>query len=250
MDKEFQSKFTGMWTKYFPGAPLPITFYYTDNPAIARSAVPGAVPRCIVAALGAIREGSSLAFDVESVGCPGGKKYLGFKDMEMPNFDYFISCGIPGKVVGERYKKSPELVKQWQKNAPSFHAPAKFIVFKRWDNLEAADRPEVAIFYATPDVLSGLFTLANFEEAEPNCVFTPFGSGCSSLIMYPFLEKDSSRPRAVIGTFDVSARPFIGANELSFAVPISRLIRMVDNAEESFLITDSWKTVRKRIKTG
>jgi len=28
---------------------------------------------------------------------------------------YFLSCGLPGTVEGERYKKSPELVRAWSK---------------------------------------------------------------------------------------------------------------------------------------
>lgn len=34
----------------------------------------------------------------------------------MPNFEYFLSCGIPGKLEGERYKKTPELVRSWRRS--------------------------------------------------------------------------------------------------------------------------------------
>jgi len=110
------------------------------------------------------------------------------------------------------------------------------------------DDPDVVIFFACPDVLSGLFTLANFEESEPNGVFTPWSSGCGSIVTYPFLEKDSARPRAVIGLFDVSARRRIPENTLSFSVSMRKFERMVRNMEESFLTTDSWKAVQKRIQ--
>jgi hypothetical protein len=103
------------------------------------------------------------------------------------------------------------------------------------------------IFFATPDVLSGLFTLASYDEAEANVVFAPFGSGCSSIVQYPYLEKNSVRPRAVIGLFDVSARPYVPEYTLSFSVPMSKFVRMVNNMEESFLTTNSWKTVQRRI---
>ncbi len=133
------------------------------------------------------------------------------------------------------------------KLAPSFEAPARFIVFKRWNLLEKYDQPDVIIFFATPDVLLGLFTLASFDEANPNSVFTPSGSGCSSIIQYPYLEKSSARSRAVIGLFDVSARPFAPENTLSFLVPMDRFDRIVRHMEESFLVTNSWKAVRRRI---
>jgi hypothetical protein len=167
----------------------------------------------------------------------------------MPRFEYFLSCGIPGRIEGERYKKSPELVQESMKHLPVFKAPAHFIVFKRWDRLEATDEPAIVIFFAKPDVLSGLFTLANYDEAEQNGVIAPFGAGCSSIVMYPYLEKDAQRPRAVLGMFDVSARPFVHKETLTFAVPMRKFERMIVNMEESFLITSSWEKVRKRIAT-
>jgi len=46
------------------------------------------------------------------------------------NFNYFLSCGIPNKVRGERYVKTPEMVQEIFNNTPSLIAPAKYIVFK------------------------------------------------------------------------------------------------------------------------
>jgi len=248
MDEAIKINFLTLWKKYFNDAELPLTFYYTDEADRAEHVKPGTGARCIIGALAKVREGKSLCFDVESVGCPGGKRYLGFTDTIMPDFEYFLSCGIPGKLEGERYKKSPEMVKEFmEKHMPAMKAPGKYIVFKRWDMLDAGDSPEVVIFFANPDVLSGLFTLASFDEAGQNMVIAPFGSGCSSIVQYPYLEKDSGNPRGVIGMFDVSARPFVPQNTLTFAAPMSKFIRMIDNMEESFLITRSWKAIQKRL---
>ncbi|MBP8911126.1 MAG: DUF169 domain-containing protein [Phycisphaerae bacterium] len=140
------------------------------------------------------------------------------------------------------------MVKEWISQVPEFRAPAKFIIFKRWDRLEETDVPDVAIFFAGPDVLSGLFTLANFDVAQPNGVFVPFGAGCASTIQYPYLESRSDSPRGVLGLFDVSARPFVSPSTLTFSVPMSKLERMIDNMDESFLTTESWRKVWKRIE--
>ena len=205
--------------------------------------------RCVIGALTKVRKGESLAFDVNAVGCPGGRKYLGFSDTLMPEFEYFLSCGIPGKLEGERYKKTPEMVKElMEKHMPQLKSPGKYIIFKRWDNLEPGDEPDVVICYARPDVLAGLFTLTSFDEVEQDKVITPFGSGCSSIVQYPYMEKDQERPRAVIGMFDVSARPFVEEDVLTLSTPLSKFRWMIDNMEESFLITESWKKIQKRIK--
>jgi hypothetical protein len=248
MDKAFKDKFLALWKKYFNDAELPLTYYYTDDASRAEVVKPGTVPRCFIGALARVRQGRSLSFEKESVGCAGGKRYLGFSDKLAPNFEYFLSCGIPGRMEGERYKKSAELVKETMKHWPAFRAEGRYIVFKRWDDLGQADDPTVAVFFAEPDVLAGLFTLTSYDEADQNLVFAPFGSGCSTIVQYPYLEAGSPRPRAVIGMFDVSARPYVPKNVISYAVPMNKFTRMVDNMDESFLVTDSWARVQKRIK--
>ena len=184
MDMNVKQKFLTLWKKYFKGAELPTTFYYTDNEGTAEAVKPSQGARCVIGALAKVREGKSLAFDVDAVGCPGGKRYLGFRENLMPDFAYFLSCGIPGKLEGERYKKTPEMVKETMEGWPVFQAPGRFIVFKRWDMLEAADNPEVVISFTRSDVLSGLFTLASFDEVGQDMVIVPFGSGCSTIVQY------------------------------------------------------------------
>ena len=254
MDIKFKEDFIVLWKKFFGEAELPIAFYYTNEEGHAELVKPDTIARgCVFPALSLVRKGRALCFDAESIGCPGGQEYLGLSapahDTEyLALYSHFISSGIPGKIEGERYMKTPEIAAEAIKLMPSFRAPARFIVFKRWDSLNESDEPEVVIFFACPDVLSGLFTLANFEEAEPNDVFTPSASGCGSIVQYPFLEKDSIRPRAAIGLFDVSARPYVPENTLSFSVSMRKFERMVRNMEESFLTTNSWKAIQKRIQ--
>jgi hypothetical protein len=50
--------------------------------------------------------------------------------------------------------------------------------------------------------------------------------------------------------FDVSARPFVPADTLTFTVPMAKFERMVRNMKESFLITPSWAKVKRRIEKG
>jgi uncharacterized protein (DUF169 family) len=248
MDKAIKDKFIQLWEKYFGKAELPVVFFYTDNPgAVTKIKPPKVEHRCVIADIARARKGAAIAFDVAAVGCFGGKKYLGFTEGFMPNFEYFLSHGIPGELEGERYKKSPAIVKEVMKNMPKFKAPEKYIVFKRWDKVEAADNPDVAIFFAPPDVLSGIFTLASFDEVEPNGVFAPFAAGCSTIVTHPYLEKSAKRPRAVLGLFDVSARPCVTSDNLTIAIPMNKFEKMIENMEESFLTTQSWAKVKRRI---
>lgn len=247
MNMQLKKQFIDLWKKYFKGADLPITFYYSDNPGDIEIVKKPSDHICVIGVLNKVRKGKSLCFSAESIGCFGGKRYLGYLKKIMPDFEYFLSCGIPGKMEGERYKKTPEIVREIMKNMPEFEAPAKYIVFKRWDSLEENDNPDVVIFYAPPDILSGLFTLSGFDEADANSVIAPFGAGCGSIVMHPYIESSSPRPRCIIGMFDVSARPFVQPNILTFSVPMKKFEIMVRNMEESFLITKSWNKIFSRI---
>lgn len=247
MKIEIRDHFIQQWRKYFNNADLPITFYYTDTP-VNDDIIPSTGKwNCLISELQKVRLGQTLAFGSESLKCGGAKRYLGFADRMRPNFEYFLSCGIENKMEGERYIRTPELVRELMKDQKKLLIEGNYIVFKRWDNLNENDNPVAATFFATPDVLSGLFTLANFDQLEPNSTVTPFGAGCASIVYYPYLEKDSDRPRAVIGMFDVSARPNVPEGVLTFSVPMVKITRMIGYMDESFLITDSWKKVQKRI---
>jgi hypothetical protein len=249
MDLDLKERFARRWQQYFEGAELPIVFFYTDKRGQAE------VPRpkghhCLICELGQVRKGTPRQFDVDAVPCGGGKRYLGFAPGLRPGFEFFLSCGIPGEMEGERYKQTPELVKELMAHMPEFEAPARTIVFKRWDQLEVDDEPAVVVFFAPPDVLSGLFTLAGFDEVRPEAVIAPFSSGCGSIVYYPYQELRAEHPRAILGMFDVSARPCVPAKTLSFAVPWPKFVRMVNQMDESFLITPSWRKVQARMVQG
>jgi len=248
MDIKIRDHFIEYWKKYFNNTDLPVTFYYTDKPVNATAVTASRKWSCLICELRKVRNGESLAFNSAAITCGGAKRYLGFTDKMRPNFEYFLSCGIENEMEGERYIRTPELVKELMKNQKKLSIPGKYIVFKRWDNLDESDNPDVVIFFATPDILSGLFTLANYDQSEPNSTIAPFGAGCGSIVHYPYLEKDAERPRAVIGMFDVSARPCVPSGVLTFSVPMIKFLKMISYMDESFLITDSWKEVQKRIK--
>jgi hypothetical protein len=249
MDKQFSESFVKQWRKYFTNAELPIGFFYTNQPRQEDLRATLTENSCLIGNLKRVRMGFPLVYDSHTPGCAGGKRYTGFTQTLRKNFNYFLSCGIPGELEGERYKRTPELVEQYLANHPPFFAPASHLVFKRWDKLEEDEEPEVVIFFAHGDVLAGLFTLANFDMPEPDGVVAPMGSGCASIISYPLEETRSKSPRCVLGMFDVSARPHVGQNELTFAIPIERFTQMVGYMDESFLTTGSWEKVRARLLT-
>ncbi|HUU99847.1 MAG TPA: DUF169 domain-containing protein [Bacteroidales bacterium] len=246
MKTKLRDQFIVLWKKYFGDAELPITFYYTTGDGGAERAEKPKGRSCLICELAKVRSGRSLVYNIDTLACGGARRYLGYTERMRPGFEYFLSCGND-QMEGERYIRTPEMVKVFMKNQKTLPIEGKNIVFKRWDNLTLNDEPDVVIFFAGPDVLSGLFTLANFDQAEPNGTITPFGAGCGTIVHYPYLESMSERQRAVIGMFDPSARPCVPEDVLTFSVPMKRFEKMIGYMKESFLITETWTTVRNRI---
>ncbi|WP_332449428.1 DUF169 domain-containing protein, partial [Methanoculleus sp.] len=83
--------------------------------------------------------------------------------------------------------------------------------------------------------------------ADPYGVISPFGAGCSSVFTFPWLEQQNENPRAVLGMFDPSARPCVPLDLLTMAFPMKKFEKVIGYMEESFLITESWEKVKKKV---
>ena len=247
MDLSLKGRFLDAWREHFGDADLPVALWYSDQPVVPL-AEPAARNRCFIADLRRVFGGTTLSVDVDCVGCMGGKRYLGFTDTISPTLHYFLSCGIPGKLEGERYKKTPDIAQASIARSPAFRAPGAYLNARRWDQLQQDDRPQTVVFLAGGDVLSGLFTLANFDREDTQGVIAPFGAGCSTVVYHPFMERAEARPRAVLGMFDPSARPHVAPTQLSFAVPMERFADMVGWMPESFLVAPAWHRLSKRMR--
>ncbi len=247
MDLKLKDEFLVKWKKYFGETDLPFVFFYSktkgDTPLF--NSPPGW--SCLICELAKVRKGESMAYNETNLKCGGARRYTGYSKEMRTNFEYFLSYGIPGEMEGERYLRTPEMVKKIMQEMKTIIADEQFLLFKRWDKLEEQDEPDAVIFITTPDVLSGLFTLCNFDQEDGMGVMAPFGSGCGTLINRVYFEKDKENPKAVLGMFDVSARPCVPKDTLSLAIPMKKFTRMIGYMDESFLITESWQKVQNRI---
>ena len=144
MDIVKRDKYIALWRKYFNDAELPVAFYYSkenNNATIVKKAMGHT---CIIAQLGRVRKGESLCFLPESVGCGGGKFYLGFSKNMREGLEYFLSHG-ENTTRCERYKRTQEQVNAFLKTVHELPRKGDCLVFKRWDHLSEQDEPE-AVF--------------------------------------------------------------------------------------------------------
>ena len=225
----------------------PLGAYYTNDQPEGFTPKPG-IQTCMIGYLKRARQdGETVYFDKEHFGCPGGAYYMGFVESPRPNLEYFLSCGIPGQMEGERYVKTPELAREFIAKRKPPLAPASYCVFKPIEKFQKEEKPQVVIFFAPPDILSGLFTLINYALERVDGVYTPFGSGCSTLLTYPLKEASKEQPQVILGMFDVSARPIVERDILTLAMPYAVFLKLLENVSGSFLETESWKKVRQRL---
>jgi len=226
----------------------PLGIYYTNDKPEGVTPKEG-LSGCMIGLLrDASRKGNTVYFDKAHFGCPGGAYYMGFFESPRPNIEYFLSCGIPGEMEGERYIKTPERAREYFTKMIPRRAPATYCVFKPVEQFEKGAEPEVVVFFAPPDLLSGLFTLTNYALERTDAVQAPFGSGCGTILTYPLKEAGKEQPRATLGMFDVSARPTVEKDTLSFAMPYAIFLKLLENVSGSFLQTESWKKVFRRIQ--
>ena len=206
---------------------------------------------CVAALLTAAAKGRQAVFDRRSYGCLGGGVGLGFGNLypHFPGgFEYFLSCGRgEGYPPGEAYKKTPELVTTFLEQLPITDIPSEYVVFKPLAAVADGEEPQVVVFYATADQLSGLVVLANYGRPGLDNVMIPFAAGCQSVFLLPWREAQQPRPRAVVGMTDITARPVIDADLVSFAVPFAMFREMEDNVPGSFLDKHDWAKVAARI---
>ena len=194
------------------------------------------------------RKNAAAYFEAGRYGCPGGSFYLGFHEPQLDFITRYVSTGIPGTPVhGERYLSSPEVARRFFTDIQARPAPARFCVFKPLSHFSTSERPELVTFFARGEVLEGLCNLAAFVTDDFEVVATPFGAGCSFMVTWPLHYLAQGKPRAVLGCGDPSARKFMKPDEMTFTVPFVLYDAFLARWRESFLVTDTWDMVKKKI---
>lgn len=217
-------------------AELPIVFWYSDEPVARTERISG----CFFKGMSDVRKGVPISLNAEIISCGGGKFYTGFTDMP-EHVPTFVS-------LKERYKKTPEMVIDFIDRLGVSRTNKAYLNFARVDKIEKFDHAEGVLFFATPDILSGLTTWAYFDNNSDDTVTAMFGSACSAVVSNAIIENAQNGRRTFLGLFDPSVRLHMDEYILSFVIPISRFKEMYYTMRESCLFdTHAWGKVRERI---
>jgi len=216
-------------------APLPVSLAYGATPA----AEVKSVPKCMIGAVSKVRYGDSLTLCADNVLCGGGGLYTAFRPMP-ERVPVFVS-------EVEHYKKTKEMVKDYVDSLGITLTDKPYLNFVRVDKLSSWDDAEAMIFFATPDILSGLCTWSFYDNNDSDAVTTLFASGCASIITFAVNENQNYGRRCFLGMLDPSARPLVPENELTFTIPMSRFKEMLDTMNDSALYQKAFSALKRRI---
>lgn len=228
----FVEKFTEAFGEI---TPLPIAIWYSHTAA----ATVCRVPRCMIGAIRKVCNGEPLTLCADNVLCDGGGLYTAFRPMP-ERVPLFVSNT-------EHYKRTPKMVEDYVESLEIIPTQKPFLNFARVDKLESWEEVEALLFFATPDVLSGLCTWAFYDTNAQDAVVTQFASGCASAVTFAVTENRKGGYRCFLGMFDPSARPLVPKNELTFAVPMSRFSQMMATMPDSALYQKAFSALRRRI---
>ena len=215
--------------------PFPIAFGYSDKAATKTRKI----PRCMIGAIRKVCDGEPLTLSADNVLCGGGGLYTAFAPMP-DRVPVFVS-------ETEHYKQSKEQVKEYIDRLGIRLSEKPYLNFVRMDHIGSLNEVAGILFFATPDVLSGLCSWAFYDNNDDDAVCTQFASGCCSIMTFATKENAEGGRRCFIGLLDPSARPLIPKDELTFTIPVCRFKEMMNTMERSALFQKAYSIVRKRI---
>jgi hypothetical protein len=105
----------------------------------------------------------------------------------------------------------------------------------------------LVVFLANADQVSALAVLANYGRPGNDNVILRFAAGCQSMCLLPDRMNLEEPYRAVLGMTDITARPLVPAQVLSFTIPWPMFLEMEANVRGSFLDHKDWQKVKARL---
>lgn len=212
----------------FYDAPDPTPFAPLVSPAEGKQA-------CVFAFVGAWRKGKTLHLTAENPGC-GGAGFAIF-NREMRGREAFIDF-----LYGEEgLKASRELMHAWLDQRKPYRTEYAHTLIGPLRESEYAHL-RTATFLVDPDQLGALVFGAHYHSANPGPVQAPFGSGCGLLVQ---LFDDLEPPRAIIGATDITMRPYLPPDLLTFTVTKAMFAQLCALDEQSFLYKNFWRKLQR-----
>jgi len=181
------------------------------------------------------KNGTPSVFSAEQFGCPGFRFYAGFQKT-LPTFNHhFTSNGIPGIYPGERFYPSAASAKKSAEVLEGTTAKGKYLVFKHFSPSDTDKSIESIIFFGNPETIIGLAGLVRYATDNDHSVHSIYCSGCSSIFAWPKKFLSNGKDEAILGVFDLAARPWLKPGEMTLAMPFSLFRKILSIYQSTFI---------------
>lgn len=181
------------------------------------------------------KTGTPSVFSAEHFGCPGFRFYAGFQET-LPVFNHhFTSNGIPGIYPGERFYPSAGSAKKSAEALERNKAKGKYLVFKQFSPPDSRKGIASLMFFGNPETIMGIAGLVRYATDNDFSVRSIYCSGCSSIFAWPMKLSNSKKDEAVLGVFDLAARPWLKPGEMTIAMPFSLFLKILEIYQSTFI---------------
>ena len=219
----------------------PLCVYAADE--LPQGAEPACeLDRCIAKAIYAAASGPQRPPIYLDAGqercCPGGMVWMGFIEPH-PKLRYFVTVGAPDYRGGaaEHLKATPELFEEQRKLAGRITPPGRYIIIGPCTDDIQPDSVRSVILFAGCEQLRNLCGLAQFSSSDSFFrTIIPAGATCTTMITFPAgLAEKAPRDAAFIGPTDPTSNPWLPADLMIMAIPVSLAQQMAADLDLSFI---------------
>ena len=225
----------------------PVGVYFTENRPENASGCKSKGNGCIVPLIFSSAKGKTVAIDKDTTGFNCSAFYLGYQKWIFDGIENFLSNDVVWGREPERFIKTKEQAKAFVESFVPEELNEKVAVFKPLENFKENEKPEVVIFFANADQLSGLIYQLHYSTPDvDDLVVTRFMSACGAMVTLPFKYKSEGKLKAFWGTHDIAARLRLPKDIMTLSMPMELVYQMYEDIDESFLITENWQKIKER----
>jgi hypothetical protein len=225
----------------------PVGLYYSDTKPENAGGFKSKGNGCIMSLIFSAAKGNTIAFSPETTGWACSAFYLGYTNWIFEGIECFLSDGNVNGRSGERFVKSSGNAKEYVKSFIPEKLNDNYTILKPLSDFLPGEKPEIVIFFANADEISGLIFLLYFNAPEEdNRVVTRFMSACGAVVTVPMKYKREGKLKAVWGMHDISARLRLPKDLMTLSMPFEMAEEMAGHLDTSFVITDNWKKIKER----
>jgi uncharacterized protein (DUF169 family) len=226
---------------------LPVGIFYSSTKPEDAIGFKSKGNGCIMPLIFSAAKGKTVAFNKDTTGWECSAFYLGYKDWIFDGIECFLSDGTVFGRSGERFVKSSQQAKEFVKSLVPENINTGFTIFKPLTEFLPDEKPELVIFFANADEISGLVFLLYYNHPEDDDrIVTRFMSACGAVVTAPMKYKSKGKMKAVWGMHDISARLRLPKELMTLAMPWEMVLEMADHLDSSFVITENWAKIKAR----